>query len=72
MCGSSKKLLGVSTACTDEAYWRHWEEPKNSAGLYRNRKVCSKGEYQTTFRNTKVNNYYSVQKDKFLNLYLHH
>lgn len=72
MCGSSKKLLGVSAACTDEAYWRHCEEPKNSPGLYRNRKVCSKGKYKTIFRNTRASNYYSVWWDKFLNLYLHH
>ncbi|RLW00902.1 hypothetical protein DV515_00008523, partial [Chloebia gouldiae] len=51
MCSSSKKLLGVSAACTDEAYWRNWEEPKSSARLYRIRKVCSKGKFKTMFRN---------------------
>jgi len=61
MCGSSKKLLGVSAACTDEAYWRHWEKPKNSAELYRNREVCSKGKCKTTLRNTKCSNYYSAE-----------
>lgn len=72
MCSSSKKLLGVSAACADETYRGHWEEPKSSARLYRIRKVCSKGKFKTTFRNTEVNNDCSVQRDKFLNLYLHH